>query len=103
VLSFTEYGSFRSFYLRFEKGDFYTFRTLSTAVRLWARLCQIDDQLAGTLPAHAYAILLVFFLQNGSNPILPCIHDHIADKKSEIYESKKFVASVANSSLNILM
>jgi hypothetical protein len=42
-------------------------------------------------------------LQNGSNPILPCIHDHIADKKSEIYESKKFVASEANSSLNILM
>jgi DNA polymerase sigma len=66
-------------------------RTLSTALRLWAKLCIIDRQQAGTLPAHAFPILLVYFLQQGKKPILPCIHDHLSSREPEVYECKKRV------------
>ncbi len=49
----------------------------------------MDVQTSGMLPAHAFPILLVFFLQqHGPGPILPCIHDQLKDKGGEVYESK---------------
>ena len=51
--------------------------TLAVAIRYWARLCGIDRQAEGTLPAHAFALLLVFFLQQETKPVLPCLHEHL--------------------------
>ena len=49
----------------------------------------MDVQTSGMLPAHTFALFLVFFLQqHGPNPILPCIHDQLKDKGAEVYESK---------------
>ena len=63
-------------------------RTLSTSLRLWAKLCMIDRQAEGTLPAHAFPLLLVFFLQQGKKPILPCIHDQLKSRDQDVYERK---------------
>ena len=68
-------------------------RTLSTALRLWSKVCMIDRQAEGTLPAHAFPILLIYFLQQGKKPILPCIHDHLNSRDPEVYESKNYVGS----------
>ena len=64
--------------------------TLAVAIRHWARLCGIDRQAEGTLPAHAFALLLVFFLQQETKPVLPCLHEHLerrADVDAAAYES----------------
>ena len=64
--------------------------TLAVAIRYWARLCGIDRQAEGTLPAHAFALLLVFFLQQETKPVLPCLHEHLerrADADAAAYES----------------
>ncbi|XP_059090184.1 terminal uridylyltransferase 7-like [Tigriopus californicus] len=62
-------------------------RTLATAVRHWAQICQIDRQAEGTLPAHAFSILLVFFLQQETKPVLPCIHDFLEARDVDAYTS----------------
>ncbi len=62
--------------------------TLSVAIRHWAQLCRVDRQAEGTLPAHAFAILLVYFLQQETKPVLPCLHDHLPSRNAETYQSK---------------
>lgn len=51
-------------------------------------MCRIDKQAEGTLPAHAFALMLVYFLQQGKRPILPCIHDQLSSRDPDVYESK---------------
>jgi DNA polymerase sigma len=63
-------------------------KTLAVAIRFWARLCLIDRQAEGTLPAHAFDLLLVFFMQQQTKPVLPCIHEYLEDRDAEVYESK---------------
>ena len=52
-------------------------RTLGVCLRYWARMCKIDRQSEGTLPSHAFPILLIHFLQQEKKPIVPCIHDYL--------------------------
>ncbi|KAG0710685.1 Terminal uridylyltransferase 4 [Chionoecetes opilio] len=47
---------------------------LGVAFRHWAKLCQIDDQSRGTLPPHAFPVMLVHFLQQHHPPVLPVLH-----------------------------
>ena len=61
--------------------------TLAVVIRYWARLCGIDRQAEGTLPAHAFALLLVFFLQQETRPVLPCLHEHLERRDADTYES----------------
>ena len=61
--------------------------TLAVVIRYWARLCGIDRQAEGTLPAHAFALLLVFFLQQETKPVLPCLHEHLEKRDADAYES----------------
>lgn len=51
---------------------------LSILVKYWAKICRIDNTDAGTLPPDAYVILVIYFLQRTSPPILPCIHEIIS-------------------------
>ena len=57
-------------------------RTLGVAFRYWASLVRLDRQAEGSLPPHALSILLVYFLQQQSSPVLPCIHNFL-DKNNE--------------------
>ena len=58
-------------------------RTLGVAFRYWASLVNLDRQSEGTLPPHSFAILLVYFLQQQSKPVLPCIHSYLDTSTEE--------------------
>ncbi|XP_034035296.1 terminal uridylyltransferase 4 [Thalassophryne amazonica] len=44
---------------------------LVLAFRYWARLCHIDCQAEGGIPSYSFALLVIFFLQQRKDPILP--------------------------------
>ncbi|XP_054911040.1 terminal uridylyltransferase 4 isoform X2 [Poeciliopsis prolifica] len=44
---------------------------LVLAFRYWARLCHIDCQAEGGIPSYSFALMVIFFLQQRSDPILP--------------------------------
>lgn len=48
---------------------------LGVTVRHWARMCLIDRSKRGTLPAHSYAILTVYFLQQLNPPVIPVFEE----------------------------
>lgn len=49
------------------------FAVLTVAFRIWARICQLDQPDLGTLPAHAYSLLVLYFMQQ--HGILPVLHN----------------------------
>lgn len=55
--------------------------TLGVLVKYWAHLCNIDNPEYGSLPPEAFLILVVYFLQRLSPPILPCLHEIITPKQ----------------------
>ena len=48
------------------------FAVLTVAFRIWARICVLDQPDRGTLPAHAYPLLVLYFMQQ--HQILPVLH-----------------------------
>ncbi|XP_027883781.1 terminal uridylyltransferase 4 [Xiphophorus couchianus] len=44
---------------------------LVLAFRYWARLCHIDCQAEGGIPSYSFALMVIFFLQQRSDPVLP--------------------------------
>ena len=52
-------------------------KTLAVCIRHWAKICKVDRQLEGTLPSHAFPLMLIHFLQQEKKPVLPCIHDFL--------------------------
>ncbi|KAJ8357285.1 hypothetical protein SKAU_G00200790 [Synaphobranchus kaupii] len=44
---------------------------LVLAFRYWAKLCHIDCQAEGGIPSYSFALMVVFFLQQRKQPILP--------------------------------
>jgi len=62
-------------------------RTVGVAFRYWAQLVRLDRQAEGTLPAHTFAILLVYFLQQQTKPVLPCIHEFLDPGNEDVYIS----------------
>uniref|UniRef100_A0A7N6C617 RNA uridylyltransferase n=1 Tax=Anabas testudineus TaxID=64144 RepID=A0A7N6C617_ANATE len=44
---------------------------LVLAFRYWARLCHIDCQAEGGIPSYSFALMVIFFLQQRKQPILP--------------------------------
>ncbi|XP_077450740.1 terminal uridylyltransferase 4 isoform X2 [Stigmatopora argus] len=49
---------------------------LVLAFRYWARLCHIDCQAEGGIPSYSFALMVIFFLQQRSEPILPVYLGH---------------------------
>lgn len=64
-------------------------QTLGVAFRLWAKICGLDQQERGTLPAHAFAIMTVFFLQQCKPAVLPVLHEVKGCGESESYVKPK--------------
>jgi len=62
-------------------------RTVGVAFRYWASLVRLDRQAEGTLPPHTFAILLVYFLQQQTKPVLPCIHEYLDPGNEDLYIS----------------
>ena len=62
--------------------------TLAIAMRFWAHMCKLDRQAEGTLPSHAFPILLIHYLQQLRKPVLPIIHDYLDSNEVETYTSK---------------
>lgn len=52
------------------------------------QLCQIDDQSRGTLPPHAFPIMLIHFLQQHQPPVLPVLHMLHPNPDGDVYLSK---------------
>ncbi|XP_037325742.2 terminal uridylyltransferase 4 isoform X2 [Pungitius pungitius] len=44
---------------------------LVMAFRYWARLCHIDCQAEGGIPSYSLALMVIFFLQQRKEPVLP--------------------------------
>ncbi|RVE73854.1 hypothetical protein OJAV_G00035590 [Oryzias javanicus] len=49
---------------------------LVLAFRYWARLCHIDCQAEGGIPSYCFALMVIFFLQQRKEPILPVYLGH---------------------------
>jgi DNA polymerase sigma len=69
--------------------------TLAVAVRFWAKTCLLDRQAVGTMPPHAFAIMLVYFLQQEAKPVLPCIHGYLKNQDGDSYECKPTYLSIS--------
>ncbi|XP_056893412.1 terminal uridylyltransferase 4 [Takifugu flavidus] len=49
---------------------------LVLAFRHWARLCHIDCQAEGGIPSYSFALMVIFFLQQRKEPVLPVYLGH---------------------------
>lgn len=59
---------------------------LAVNFRYWAKQCSLDDSQKGFLPAHSFAIMTVYYLQQISPPVLPCIHDSMKETEDDDYK-----------------
>ncbi|RVE73868.1 hypothetical protein OJAV_G00035550 [Oryzias javanicus] len=57
---------------------------LVLAFRYWARLCHIDCQAEGGIPSYCFALMVIFFLQQRKEPILPVYLGHWGKSTSAI-------------------
>ena len=48
-------------------------RPLVLGLRYWARLCGIDQQAIGAMPAHTFVLFVIYYLQQCTPPILPIL------------------------------
>ncbi|XP_061906738.1 terminal uridylyltransferase 7 [Entelurus aequoreus] len=49
---------------------------LVLALRLWAKICQIDHADEGGLPPYVFALMVIYFLQQRKEPLLPTYLNH---------------------------
>ncbi|CAG9315684.1 unnamed protein product [Blepharisma stoltei] len=54
---------------------------LGIVIKCWAKARKIADPKNGTLSSYAYIILLIFFLQRVSHPILPYLQLYVTEEK----------------------
>lgn len=59
------------------------FKKLAVIFRYWAKICRVDCQMEGTVPAFCFAIMTVYFLQQCSPPVLPILETYEEDKKTQ--------------------
>ncbi|KAL4236653.1 Terminal uridylyltransferase 4 [Mactra antiquata] len=55
-------------------------RKLAVAFRYWAKICQLDEPEAGSLPAYSYGLMTVYFLQQIKHPILPVFWKDLSEE-----------------------
>ncbi|KAK6179643.1 hypothetical protein SNE40_011956 [Patella caerulea] len=61
---------------------------LGITFRTWAKICGLDRQKEGTLPAYSLSLMTVYYLQNTTPPILPTFHKNFP-KFAECEEKKE--------------
>ncbi|BET00904.1 Hypothetical protein NTJ_13719 [Nesidiocoris tenuis] len=50
-------------------------KKLCVLFRKWASICRIDGKREGCWPSHAFYILVIYFLQQLQDPVLPVLHE----------------------------
>lgn len=58
---------------------------------LLLKICKVDQQMMGTMPAYVTTLLTVFYLQQLSPPVLPVLHEY-----SNPPDSSSVVSSINN-------
>ena len=59
--------------------------SVGVAYRYWASVVRMDRQAEGTLPPHTFVILLMYFLQQQTKSVLPCIHEYLEPSNVDVY------------------
>lgn len=54
---------------------------LALGLRYWARLCSVDQQADGSVPAYAYVLMVIHFLQQCEPHVIPVIQEVKREKK----------------------
>lgn len=55
------------------------FTTLTVAFRTFARICYLDQPELGSLPPHAFTLMVLFYMQH--DKVLPILHEMSLDKE----------------------
>lgn len=50
-------------------------KELARLLKYWAHICKVDNPNHGTFPPETFIILMIYFLQRTSPPVLPCLHE----------------------------
>ncbi|XP_029826435.2 terminal uridylyltransferase 7 isoform X1 [Ixodes scapularis] len=58
-------------------------QSLGVIFRYWGHVCKLDRQERGTLPPHAYPIMVIYFLQQCKPPVVPVLHELTGGSDSE--------------------
>ncbi|XP_076309141.1 terminal uridylyltransferase 7-like [Tachypleus tridentatus] len=59
-------------------------KILGVVIRKWAKICEIDDASKGTLPAHSFPLMLIYYLQQCKPPVLPVLHELCMQKPGKV-------------------
>ncbi|XP_041359697.1 terminal uridylyltransferase 4-like isoform X2 [Gigantopelta aegis] len=62
-------------------------KKLAVVFRYWAKLCHLDNQQEGTLPAYATNLMTIFYLQHTSPQVLPVLSKELPDNPEETEQS----------------
>ena len=62
------------------------FAVLTVAFRTFARICRLDQPELGSLPAHAFTLMVLFYMQQ--ERVLPVLHQLKASDNEDDYLSK---------------
>lgn len=63
-------------------------RILAILVKYWAKTCKIDNPDKGTFPPEIFLILVIYYLQRVSPPVLPCLHEALATSSQDRREKE---------------
>ncbi|XP_022106957.1 terminal uridylyltransferase 4-like isoform X6 [Acanthaster planci] len=50
--------------------------SLAMSLRYWARLCRLDSQSDGSIPAYAFVLMTIYFLQHCNPPVVPVLQEN---------------------------
>lgn len=67
------------------------FAVLTVAFRTWARICYLDQPDLGTLPSHAYSLMVLYFLQQ--HRVLPVLHKAYPDDVKDESNDESFLST----------
>lgn len=62
---------------------------LTVAFRTFARICRLDQPELGSLPAHAFTLMVLYYMQQ--DRVLPILHKLKSSENEDDYMSKLFV------------
>ena len=77
-------------------------RVLSTLVKHWAKICHISEPERGTYAPTTFIILVIYYLQRVSPPILPCLHDLLPQKMKDNQNDKSLIKQLNELNLSDL-
>lgn len=75
---------------------------LATLIKYWSKHCKLDNPNLGTYPPDAFIILVIYYLQRTSPPILPCLHEMLSRNNKKVELARYNANSVPTESMQNL-